>query len=113
MVMGKKIFVIGLIFLIVISLAMPAYCDDPLKKLGRGICNVITCPFELFLQSSRVNNSDGAMAALTYGILKGVAMTGLRAVVGVYEVVTFPIPVPKNYGPILKDPEFFFEEQNW
>ena len=111
--MGKKVFVIGLIFLVVVGLAMPAYCDDALKKLGRGICNVITSPFELFLQPSRVNNSDGPMAGFTYGVLKGIGMTGLRAIVGVYEVVTFPIPVPKNYEPLLKDPEFFFEEQNW
>jgi len=111
--MGKKVFVIGLIFLLAVSFAMPAYCDDALKKLGRGICNVLTCPAELFLQPSRVNNSDGPMAGFTYGIIKGVAMMGLRAVIGVYEVATFPIPVPKNYEPILKDPEFVFEEQNW
>ncbi|MFH0763628.1 MAG: exosortase system-associated protein, TIGR04073 family [Candidatus Omnitrophota bacterium] len=111
--MTKIVCVIGLIFLIVVSLAMPAYCDDALKKLGRGICNVVSCPLELVMQPSRVNNSDGPMAAFTYGIIKGVAMTGLRAIVGVYEVATFPIPIPKNYGPVLNDPEFFFEDQNW
>ncbi len=109
----KKVLLIGLIFLIVLFLSMPAYCDDPIKKLGRGICNVVTCPFEVLEQIKRTNNSDGPMAALTYGVLKGVGMTGLRAVVGVYEVATFPIPLPQGYKPILTDPEYFFEEKNW
>lgn len=109
----KKLTAIALIILMAVILASPAYCDDALRKLGRGVCNIGTCPAELFLQTSRVNNSDGPMAAFTYGIIKGVVMTGVRAVVGVYEVATFPIPVPKDYGPILKDPEFIFEETNW
>ncbi|MCX5686721.1 MAG: exosortase system-associated protein, TIGR04073 family [Candidatus Omnitrophica bacterium] len=111
--MAKRFVLIGVIILLVASFAMPAYCDDSLKKLGRGVCNIGTCPVELFLQTSRVNNSDGPMAAFTYGVMKGVAMMCVRAVVGVYEVATFPIPVPKNYEPILKDPEFMFEDQNW
>ena len=53
------------------------------------------------------------MAASTWGVLKGIGMSCLRLGVGVYETVTFPIPAPKGYVPILKDPEFMFEEQNW
>lgn len=111
--MFKKIFVIGLISLMIFSLTSSAYCDTAFKKLGRGICNVVTCPFELFEQSGRVNQVDGPMAGITYGLLKGVVMIGVRAVVGVYEIVTFPIPLPRHYGPILKDPEFFYEGMNW
>ena len=112
--MIKKTSVIGLIFLFIfISLATPAYCDTAIKKLGRGVCNVITCPFEILEQIQNVNNSDGPMAAATYGVLKGIAMTIVRAGVGTYEVATFIIPFPKDYQPILKDPEFFFEEMNW
>ena len=102
-----------LISLLIISLAAPAYCDDPIKKLGRGICNVATCPLEVIEQMKRVNGTDGAFAAMTWGVLKGVAMTGLRAIVGVYEIATFPIPLPAQYKPILKDPEFFFEDFNF
>lgn len=111
--MRKTLVLIGLIFLLIFYPASFAYCDDAVKKLGRGICNVVTCPFEVLEQIKRTNNTDGPMAALTYGVLKGVGMTGLRAVVGVYEIATFPVPVPKDYKPILTDPEFFFEEKNW
>lgn len=112
--MPKKLILITLLLAsFVLICSTPAYCDDALKKLGRGLSNVVMCPFEILLQIARVNNSDGPMAAASYGVLKGVGMTGLRALVGVYEVATFPIPLPKYYKPILTDPEFFFEEMNW
>ncbi len=112
--MLKKIISVGLIIFLVMSVvATNAYCDDALKKLGRGLCNCITFPFEIFEQIKRTNLSDGPMAGWTWGLLKGIGMTGVRAVVGVYEVATFPLPLPKHYEPILKDPEFFFEDTNW
>ena len=109
----KKVFLIGIIFLLLLAMSSQAYCQDPLKKLGRGACNVVTFPFELPEQIQRVNNQDGPMAAWTYGLIKGIGMMGVRAMVGVYEVATFPIPLPKDYKPILTDPEFIFEDKNW
>jgi len=111
--MIKKIFLAGLVFLFMVSLLTPAYCDDALKKFGRGVCNVVTCPFEIFAQPMEINNSDGPMAAVTYGVLKGVGMTCVRGLVGVYEIATFLLPYPKGYKPILTNPEFFFEDMNW
>ena len=111
--MGKKIIIGMLAILFVVSIVTPAFCDDALKKLGRGVCNIGTCPMEVFEQIKRVNNDDGPMAACSYGVVKGVAMLFVRATVGVYEFVTFPFPVPKDYKPILTDPEFFFEEKTW
>lgn len=111
--MIKKLIITALIFLFVVSMATPGYCGDPIRKLGRGICNIITCPFELFKQPSDVTNADGPMAGATYGVLRGVGMMGARIVIGVYETTTFLVPFPKDYRPILTDPEFFFEEKNW
>ena len=109
----KRMVVIGLAFILSVSLLTPAYCDDAGKKLGRGICNAVTFPLEIVEQIKRVNNTDGPMASATYGVLKGVGMAGIRALVGVYEIATFPIPLPKGYKPILTDPEFFLEDKNW
>ena len=111
--MLKKIVIVGLIFLFVVSLTTPAHCDTAVKKLGRGISNIITCPLEIIEQVKNVNNSDGPMAAATYGVLKGLGMTVVRAGVGLYEAATFIFPFPKYYQPILKEPEFFLEEMNW
>lgn len=86
-------------------------CGDPLKKLGRGLANLLTFPIEIPNQISKTNNCDGPMAAATYGLVKGVVMGTFRAVVGAYEVVTFPVPLPEGYKPILTDPEYMLE--NW
>ena len=86
------------------------YADTPMKKLGRGFCNILTCPLELFKGVQDVGNENGPLAAYSYGILEGLFNTVVRAAVGVYEVVTFPIPVPPDFEPILTNPEFFGEE---
>lgn len=109
----KRLIVLSLVILSVLMMTKTAYCDDALKKLGRGLSNCLTCPVEIFEQIKRVNNSDGPTAALTYGVLKGIGMTVVRAAVGVYETATFPVPLPREYKPILTDPEFFFENTNW
>ncbi len=85
--------------------------NDAWKKLGRGVCNLATFPLELFNQISKTNITDGPMAAFTWGLLKGVGMTAFRGLVGAYETITFPMPIPEGYKPILTDPEFFFEDQ--
>jgi len=112
--MVKKLLLIGLISLFVISQATPAFCiNDPLSKLGRGLCNMVTFPLEVPEQTSRTNNSDGPFAASTVGILKGLGMAVGRACVGVYEVATFLIPYPKDYQPVLRDPEYFLETSSF
>ena len=111
--MSKRCFITALILMLALSLAAPAYCDDAAKKLGRGLCNLITFPLEVPEQITRTNNDDGPMAAMTWGVIKGISMTCIRAAAGVYEVLTFPIPVPKDYKPLLTDPEFFLEDKSW
>ena len=104
----KKIFVFLLIFSILAGVTSPAYCGGPVEKLGRGLSNALTFPCEIPYQISQTNKQNGLMAALSYGVLNGIFMTGARALVGVYEIATFPIPAPGDFDPILTDPEFFF-----
>ncbi|MFH1189823.1 MAG: exosortase system-associated protein, TIGR04073 family [Candidatus Omnitrophota bacterium] len=103
----RTILIILAALLLTTAIASPAYCNDPWKKLGRGACNIMTFPLELYFQTKDVNDTDGVFAAATWGILKGVGMSVVRLAAGVYEVVTFPFPVPAEYYPILTDPEFF------
>ena len=39
----------------------------------------------------------------TTGVIKGIVGIVVRELVGVYEIVTFPIPVSAGYRPILDD----------
>ena len=90
-----------------------AFAQTPVTKLGRGMANVASCWCEMPHQMMNTYKSDGALAAWSVGILKGVCMTVLRGLVGVYEVCTFPAPLPKEYKPILRYPEFFFKEPDF
>lgn len=110
--MMKRLFFAAFILSLILSSATPAFCDDALTKLGRGLCNMVTFPLEFPEQISRVNNSDGPFAASTVGVLKGVGWMVARACVGLYETVTFAFPCPKNYEPVLRDPEYFLEYSN-
>lgn len=103
----KKIIAILVITLLISSVA---FADGPVKKLGRGLANIVTCPLEILKGISDANTESGPIAAGTFGVLQGIFNTGLRAVIGVYEVVTFPIPIPRDYSPILTNPEFFLED---
>ena len=85
--------------------------DGPIEKLGRGVANVVTCPLELMKGMDDAKQESGLFAAVTWGILQGTFNIVKRAAVGVYEIATFPIPLPKDYAPILTDPEFFWEEK--
>ena len=111
--MAKKIFCACLVLLLIAGFATAGYCDGPMKKLGRGASNILFSPVELFMQISEVNRCDGPAAGLTYGVAKGIVMVLVRAGVGVYEVVTFPVPLPPCYRPILTEPEYIFEDMNW
>jgi putative exosortase-associated protein (TIGR04073 family) len=78
---------------------------NPVRKLGRGFANVLFGVVELPNQYTKANSEHGGAAGLTYGVPKGFVRWIGRELVGVYEIVTFPIPFPKGYKPIMK-PEF-------
>jgi len=105
----KKIAVCLLVLSFLIGAAAPAYCGGSVKKLGRGFSNVLTFPCEIWYQIGQTNEQNGFTAAMSYGVLKGVFMAGARALVGAYEIATFPVPAPGGFEPILTDPEFFFD----
>ena len=96
------------IFLFIAATQDDAHAQTAIRKLGRGLANIGSCWFEVPSQMMDTAESEGGMAAWTYGLAKGVWMMGTRVVVGVYEVITFPIPIPKDYKPIIKEPEFLF-----
>jgi len=110
--MGKKINVIIICILIIsfVSIQTPCFAQNMLRKLGRGIANVSTCPFELPRSIQNSFYEDGPVAAGTYGILDGIFKLLVRAVAGVYEIATFPIPLPTNYTPVV-EPEFLFSPE--
>lgn len=103
------------------SKTMKEISQGPIRKLGRGFANVIFGVCEVFIQPVKMNDTEGGIAASTYGVFKGLFYFLTRAVVGVVEIVTFPVPLPGanttgyestwGYGPLIQ-PEWIFTIEN-
>ena len=112
-VIRMKAKLLGILFL-TLALAAPlaqAATDDPptgqnaIRKLGRGFANVFFGFIEIPNQYTKAVSEHGGASGVTYGVPKGFARWIGREIVGVVEIVTFAVPVPAGYKPIMK-PEF-------
>ena len=82
-----------------------SHADTPLRKAGRGLAAMTTPFLEIPGNIKVTTEREGAPAGWTEGFAKGLGMTLIRPAIGVYELVTAPIPAPPNYEPIL-EPEY-------
>ena len=110
---GKKdifIIVLALLLIFIFNVSV-CFAEDlfekPMKKLSRGILNTAFGWFEIGQTACEIGKEEGIPAGLTYGLGKGFFFFIGRTAVGLYELVTFAVPVPKDYAPILKEPEFY------
>ena len=71
------------------------------EKLGRGASNLfggwLEIPYNVQTRHSPSDTAGSLFTGLTHGLLKACVRTG----VGAYEVVTFFLPYPENFAPIL------------
>ncbi len=79
-----------------------------MRKAQRGFLNIALSPFEISNELAKEVRKDTLPPSWIAGAGRGAFYMVGRALVGVYELVTFPIPYPANYQPILK-PEFPWE----
>src|SRR5437764_15309755 len=89
----------------VVAFASPAGAQSAGHKFGRGLADVTTGVLELPGNAMVETEKHGAAAGVPIGIAKGLGMIVSRELVGVYEVVSAPFPVPAGYRPPIS-PEF-------
>lgn len=77
-------------------------CAGPEQKLGRGINNATEFARMGELRRSMEQTAiwDGTEEGYTTGFIRGFNRSLARTGVGLFEIVTFPIPTP-NYDPIF------------
>ncbi|MGH7409054.1 MAG: exosortase system-associated protein, TIGR04073 family [Candidatus Methylomirabilales bacterium] len=73
------------------------------EKAGRGISNVtlgfvVEWPKTVLLETE----AHGPLFGLTVGLIKGMGLGVGRTFVGIYELVTFPLPNGSDYAPVLE-----------
>lgn len=81
---------------------------QPAKKLARGVTNLATGWLEVPKQVYEVGREEGWLVGLARAPFDGLGMSVARTVAGMYEMVTFPIPAPFDYQPLL-EPTFVWE----
>jgi putative exosortase-associated protein (TIGR04073 family) len=85
-----------------------AYAQTPPHKFGRGLANLGLGMMEVPAQIAREGRRRGPFWAASLGFARGVGGFVERELVGLWEVVTFPAPIPRGYLPILS-PEYPWE----
>ncbi|MDO9269576.1 MAG: exosortase system-associated protein, TIGR04073 family [Methylobacter sp.] len=81
-----------------------AYAHTAAQKLGRGLAGM-TCGFlEIPGNIVKETKARGAIG-VPIGLATGLGMTVTRELVGVYEFLSAPFPVPARFQPILT-PEY-------
>ncbi|MFH1799898.1 MAG: exosortase system-associated protein, TIGR04073 family [Candidatus Omnitrophota bacterium] len=78
--------------------------DNPASKLGRGITNVVLSPGEYVVQTAKLMETHDPLTAYFGGVLQGTCKMVERIGGGIYEIVTFPVPIPKKYRPLMDPP---------
>ena len=111
--MKKNIGAYLLIICLILSFSSIAKAENnAFTKLGRGAANTLTgwleVPKNVYVTSSEKNPLMG----ISYGLLKGLGLGIARTAVGLYEVITFPFPLPADYEPIMA-PEYVLESESY
>jgi len=128
--MGKKVFTFGLLCFILLSFSNVfaskaqedakkgknitlidtedmRYHRTPIRKLFRGVSNIFTCPLEIPASMMDVAaDEENHFTGFLLGSFQGVFTTFLRALEGVFDVVTFIIP---PYSKSVMVPEFAWD----
>ena len=102
---SKRTAAFSLAFLLTLGTATAAQAQSPPHKFGRGCVTLAFGILELPGRMIAEHRARGPLWAMSLGFAKGVGGFVTRELVGVYEIVTFPAPVPRGYQPILS-PEY-------
>jgi len=115
--MFKRMAVVTLIGLCLTNIFTPQMAmasEDPFpaqgtawRKLHRGFANVLLGGGEFLYRFSEPDEQQVTPPWFT-GLFRGLYHMVKRTGAGIYEVVTFPFPIPQNYLPII-EPEFVWE----
>ncbi len=76
--------------------APPAAKYGPLRKLSRALANIVYGVTEIPVQMVRSDQEGGSSEAFAYGAVYGTGKTLARFGYGIFELITFPVPMYKG-----------------
>ena len=79
------------------------------RKMQRGFLNIALSPIEFSNELAKAKKeADPDVPGWILGFLNGVVHTACRSAVGAYELLTLPLPLPRDYAQVMR-PEFAWE----
>ncbi len=97
----RTVLAVALLF----ALASTSEAQTATRKFGRGLAAMTTAFLEVPGNMVEQSDKHGSAEGIPLGFAIGLGMIVPRVLVGVYEFITFPIPAPAGYRPLLK-PEY-------
>ena len=103
--MSRLLRVAAITLLIIGIFVSAADAETAPRKFGRGLAGMTLAILEVPGNMVDQTHKHGAAEGIPLGFAIGLGMIVPRTLVGVYEFVTAPFPIPAGYQPILH-PEF-------
>lgn len=85
--------------------ATPSQAYDMGDKACRGAAGVALGFLELPGNMADISKKQNVFMGLTAGFAKGLFMIPVRELVGIFELLTFPCDLPREYKPVV-DPDY-------
>jgi len=117
---------LGIVMCVILWGGQPAQAEEPLPaaqeviespvvekigtKLVRGIANFILALAEVPKQIYLVGRKEGWAIGALRGPIDGFGMFIARTLAGAYEILTFPVPIPPRYQPMLQ-PDYVWQPE--
>ncbi len=99
---------VSTILLALIILAQPAFAATQMepqgtmmRKFQRGFINIGLSPIEISHELHLEKRKDGYLPSWVSGLFRGSFFMVGRALSGAYDLVTFPLPLPSGYEPLV------------
>ena len=112
-IITRTLSLLIVVAVVILALAPASPAQTAARKCGRGLAGMTTAFLEVPGNMVAQSNQRGAAEGVPVGFAIGLGMIVPRVLVGVYEFVSAPFPVPAGYRPILQ-PEFpwsYFEDR--
>lgn len=90
--------------------AAPGLPEQIGVKLARGVTNFCFGWTEVPKQIYLVGRNEGWLTGSLRGPVDGLGWFVARTIAGMYEIFTFPIPLPPRYQPLMT-PEFVWQNE--
>jgi putative exosortase-associated protein (TIGR04073 family) len=97
--------------LLVLAVSPVASADEEMtatRKVGRGLAGLTLGILELPGNMVQEWRAEGPLSSLTVGFVMGLAKVPARTLVGAYELLTAPFPLPAGYEPLMA-PDYTWE----